>query len=197
MNEEYSPQIGDIVYLIVATNTRSFFRACRVCNGERQLTVNGVTFTCPVCNREEALLSVCGYKVVKCKVYSITKSVNTDCWQLPTDADGNYICKLEYKLFNKRGKGYNDGNYTYYTRASSAVTTYLNHNKPDDYATLENFARNPIEKYLYAVYTDYKLAVSLADRFSQLQAERVRRYNEENGTSFDVPCLCQLHDKKG
>lgn len=24
MNEEYSPQIGDIVYLIVATNTRSF-----------------------------------------------------------------------------------------------------------------------------------------------------------------------------
>lgn len=67
------------------------------------------------------------------------------------------------------------------------------------YAILENFTRNSIEieKYLYAVYTDYKLAVSLVDRFSQLQAERVRRYNEENGTSFDVSCLCQLHDKKG
>ena len=44
-----SISIGDIFYVIDTRERNDFSSPCRVCNDEKKLTVNGITFDCPVC----------------------------------------------------------------------------------------------------------------------------------------------------
>lgn len=52
--------MDDVVYIVETDDNghKTFFQKCRVCGGERKLTINGVTFDCPCCRTEEKALTV-------------------------------------------------------------------------------------------------------------------------------------------
>ena len=67
-----SISIGDIFYVIDARERNDFSSPCRVCNDEKKLTVNGITFDCPVCGgyrSRETVVSVQHFTVATVKVY--------------------------------------------------------------------------------------------------------------------------------
>ena len=99
-----TPQIGDVFYLIEKDNYFNFRSSCRVCEGVRKLTVNEITFNCPMCNKETVNFTVSGYKVSKYKVYRIEEqAVSYENWKLPTYADGAIKTRKKYSIFKKTG----------------------------------------------------------------------------------------------
>lgn len=103
-----SISIGDIFYVIDTRERNDFSSPCRVCNDEKKLTVNGITFDCPVCGGyrpRETVVSVQHFTVATVKVYVIKQEVSTDYWTIQNYRD------LHFRVFRKRGHGYNgDGN---------------------------------------------------------------------------------------
>ena len=43
--------IGDVFYMIAQGETKQFYEPCKACNDTHSVTVNGVTFGCPCCNK--------------------------------------------------------------------------------------------------------------------------------------------------
>lgn len=60
--------MNDSIYVIERTDSKSFYKKCRVCNGERYLTVNGIRFGCPCCEHEEETLFINHYEVQRYRV---------------------------------------------------------------------------------------------------------------------------------
>ncbi len=60
--------IGDVFYMIAQGETKQFYEPCKVCNDTHSVTVNGVTFGCPCCNRGR-----------KQSLYNNTLSTDTAC----------------------------------------------------------------------------------------------------------------------
>ena len=78
-----SIKIGDIFYVIDTRERRDFSSPCRVCNDEKKLTINGITFDCPVCGGyrpRETVVEVQHFTVATVKVYVIKQEVSTDYW---------------------------------------------------------------------------------------------------------------------
>lgn len=193
------PQIGDIFYMIVPQESKSFTKPCRVCGGTKSLTINEVTFRCPCCQQEEAILRVCGYKVVRFKVYAgETRCVDYDNWKLPTNRDGSINVKKTYRLFTKHGKGYEWKG----VKTVDKYEGYFENSKLNSVLDVNSYPiEDPIHWHCDALltdllYSDYKLACKIADDFSKAQMKRVEVYNKMNGTDFPVPYLVQEHDKK-
>ena len=174
-------KIGDVFYRIELTDHKYYYRKCRVCEGKKELTVNGITFKCPVCNREEEVLRVHGFFVRRYRVCAITEYTNDNDWK----ADDWRAVK--YKLYHKSGKGYYSDNHK-----TIEVT--------DDYFTSASKFNNPeVHEYIcldYRIYSDYKLAVEVAEKLTQMQVDKVRAYNEENNTDYELPVFKIEHDKK-
>lgn len=96
--------IGDIFYVIDTRERNDFSSPCRVCNDEKKLTINGITFDCPVCGgyrSRETVVSVQHFTVATVKVYVIKQEVSTDYWAI------QYYRDLHFRVFRKRGHGYN------------------------------------------------------------------------------------------
>ena len=73
-----SISIGDIFYVIDTRERNDFSSPCRVCNDEKKLTVNGITFDCPVCGGyrpRETVVSVQHFTVATVKVCVIKQEV--------------------------------------------------------------------------------------------------------------------------
>ena len=64
-------KIGDVFYRVEPTDQKFYHRVCRACEGKKELTVNGITFKCPVCYQEQEVLRVHGYFVRRYRVFSI------------------------------------------------------------------------------------------------------------------------------
>lgn len=171
--------IGDVFYMIEVCDRIPFYTKCRVCEGKKEITVNGITFRCPKCNDEKILLCIYGYKVVRYKVYSIETSMPNEDWKTSD------IRNIKYGLFHKHGKGHYIGNTKTIQRS--------------DYGFSEKFLNNPNVKnrhYADKIYSDYKLAVKCADELTQESINELKRYNEKYGTNFEIPILKIEHDKK-
>lgn len=195
-----TPQIGDVFYRIERNNYFNFRGPCRVCEGTRKLTVNEITFDCPMCDKEIINFTVYGYKVSKYKVYSIEEqAVSYENWKLPTYADGTIKTSKKYSIFKKTGPA----NYLH----SNIVTTQLDVYNIVESNFLETEAGDVLSSqvqlnedidciFTKKVYTDYKLAVKIADMLSDRAAEKVKLYNEEHGTKYEIPTLRCKHDTK-
>ena len=99
-----SIKIGDIFYVIDTRERHDFSSPCRVCNDEKKLTINGITFDCPVCGGyrpRETVVEVQHFTVATVKVYVIKQEVSTDYWAIQNYRD------LQFRVFRKRGHGYN------------------------------------------------------------------------------------------
>ena len=176
-------KIGDVFYRIETTDFRHFYRKCRVCEGNKTLTINGVTFACPMCQKESEVLRVNGFFVRRYRVYAITEYTNDNDWK----ADDWRAVK--YKLYHKSGRGYSVYNNNHKTIEVS-----------EEYFTSASRLNNPeVHEHVcldYRIYSDYKLAVEVAEKLNQMQVDKVRAYNEENNTDYELPVFKIEHDKK-
>lgn len=188
-----SINIGDIFYVIDTRERHNFSSPCRVCNDEKKLTINGITFDCPVCGgyrSRETVVEVQHFTVATVKVYVIKQEVSTDYWAIQNYRD------LQFRVFRKRGHGYNgDGNN--FTRDFTSNDIKNNLNKlPDEeflqiYSQDGYFARN-CECF---IFDDYKLACRAAEILNESELARLNKYNAEHGTSF-APIWEKTNDPK-
>ena len=185
--------IGDIFYVIDARERNDFSSPCRVCNDEKKLTVNGITFDCPVCGgyrSRETVVSVQHFTVATVKVYVIKQEVSTDYWAIQNYRD------LQFRVFRKRGHGYNgDGNNFTRDFTSNDIKNNLNV-LPDEkflqiYSQDGYFTRN-CERF---IFDDYKLACRAAKILNESELARLNKYNAEHGTSF-APIWNKTNDPK-
>lgn len=185
--------IGDIFYVIDTRERNDFSSPCRVCNDEKKLTVNGITFDCPVCGGyrpRETVVSVQHFTVATVKVYVIKQEVSTDYWTIQNYRD------LHFRVFRKRGHGYNgDGNNFTRDFTSNDIKNNLNV-LPDEkflqiYSQDGYFARN-CERF---IFDDYKLACRAAEILNESELARLNKYNAEHGTSF-APIWDKTNDPK-
>ena len=173
--------IGDVFYRIEPADHKYYTRKCRVCEGKRELVVNGIMFPCPMCGKEQETLRVHGFEVRRYRVCSITEFTDSSDWK-PCEWRA-----FKYKLYHKSGRGY------------MYSTTYHNVELSEDSFIKDWLFNNPeVSEYHLdsRIYSDYKLAVAVAERLTQEQVERVRAYNEENNTDYELPVFKIEHDKK-
>lgn len=188
-----SISIGDIFYVIDTRERNDFSSPCRVCNDEKKLTVNGITFDCPVCG---------GYRPAKrssaCNILPLQRLKCTLSNKKYLRIIGRYknYRDLHFRVFRKRGHGYNgDGNNFTRDFTSNNIKNDLNV-LPDEkflqiYSQDGYFARN-CERF---IFDDYKLACRAAEILNESELARLNKYNAEHGTSF-VPIWDKTNDPK-
>lgn len=178
--------IGDIFYVISRREYKEFTSPCRVCNDKKQLTINGVTFNCPVCNgygsscRDEKVAEIKHFTVMTVKVYKVEQEMSTDTWK------GSPFSDLHFSVYRKRGLGYN-GDSDNFTRKYNSYDIKARLNKlPEnrDYYVADHF-----------IYDDYKIACEAADILNAYEQAKLDKYNAEHGTSF-APQWKKTNDPK-
>lgn len=174
-------KIGDVLYRVERTKSEIYFRTCRVCEGKREITVNGITFKCPMCQQEGEVLRVNGFFVRRYRVFSKEYFINSSDWKY--DGKEPYV---RYEIYHKSGLGYAGDHSTH--KVSDRMFTdgceYFNCPDPNEHNVGS------------CLYSDYKLAVAVAERLTNEQIEKVRAYNVENGTDYALPVFKIEHDKK-
>lgn len=172
---------GDVVYRIEPAETVYFRSVCRVCEGKQQITVNGVTFRCPMCQQEEKTFSVQNYLVRRYRMCGISDEVCSNEWK-PSKV--HYVSVMFYRkigagsvgIYNERGGRFE----------CNPELLRLNVEKSD------------VEKHRglnYVIYDDYALAVKVAEGLTAKELERLAAYNKEKGTSH-VAVFQKTHDPK-
>lgn len=172
-------EIGNVFYRIERGKPLYFHEPCRVCGDKRELTINGVTFSCPCCNKENTAISVAPYLVRRYRVNEIKETANDYDWKL----GDRYVW---YKLYRKIGRGhytYGDGGGAFEMRADEFSHKY---NKPYD----GDEPREP-----FGIYDDYKLAVSIAEKMTAYEINRLQEYNAKFGSAYEA-VFTQSHDPK-
>ena len=186
-NAPRAVNIGDVFYIIVRGETKSFHEPCKVCDGTRTLTIKGVTFDCPCCGKTNETIRVAPYVVRRVRVYTMSVRTLYDKWE-PSD-----YRRVEVGLYHKEGLGYT-GYGGYYSKNFTkqldiSSFTELNPTPPDD-ATSES------SRFIeYAIYDDYKKAVEVADELTSRAIKALSNYNIEHGTDYKAE-FKEIHDKK-
>ena len=136
-----------------------------------------------MCGKEQETLRVHGFFVRRYRVFSIEHFINNSDWKYDGEEPS-----VRYELYHKSGKGYysSDSNHKTFKASSSAFSSDVYLNNPDP---SEHFVTN-------CLYSDYKLAVAVANRLTKEQVEKVRAYNAENNTDYELPVFKIEHDKK-
>ena len=181
---EINVKIGDVFYRVEPTDFKHYTRKCRVCEGKRELTVNGITFQCPMCGKEQETLRVHGFFVRRYRVYSIEHYINNSDWKYDGDEPA-----VRYGLYHKSGKGHFSYNNTHRT-----ITVGVSDFSPKvGWFNCPDPSKHSVDRCLYS---DYRLAVQVANKLTKEQVEIVRKYNEDNNTDYPLPMFLIEHDKK-
>lgn len=176
--------LGDVFYKVETTDHKAYHRECRVCKGKRELTINEVTFKCPVCYQEGEVLRVHGFFVRRYRVFSEEHFIDNSDWKY----DGKEP-KIRYELYHKSGRGYfySDCVHKVIKEPESTFSSdckYFNCPDPNEHSVTN------------CLYSDYKLAVAVAEKLTKEQIDKVRAYNEANNTTYELPVFNIEHDKK-
>lgn len=166
--------IGDVFYRVEHGEGTYLKAPCRVCEGKREITVNGITFKCPMCDSETAVLNVSKYVVRRYRVYGIYDEVSTYEWKPST------VHRVKFKMYRKVGRVYvgwfgSDG-------GSLELSD-------DDIERKLNKTYDPslsASSQTDAIFDDYKLACKFADAANAAELQRVADYNAEHGTEHVV-----------
>ena len=177
------PKIGEVFYRVEPVDSKHYNRVCRVCEGKKELTINGVTFKCPMCYQEQTTLYVHGYEVKRYRLFSIEHFINNSDWKY----DGREP-SVRYQLYHKRGLGHSWNTQHRVQKVDAFMFSdkcgYFNNPNPNEHSVTN------------CLYSDYKLAVAVANRLTQEQVEKVKAYNAENNTDYELPVFKIEHDKK-
>lgn len=179
-------KMGDIFYVIDSREENHFSAPCRVCNDTKELTVNGVTFACPVCGgyrSRETIASIKHYTVATVRVYEISQKGSTDFWQL------KFPRYLDFRVYRKRGHGYS-GDHDNFTRGYSTCSLKELNILPD---------KNKIDYYANSfenlIFDDYQAALTAAEILNTAALEKLNEFNTTHNTAF-TPSFNKENDPK-
>jgi hypothetical protein len=159
--------IGDVFYRVERGESVHFREPCRVCGDKRELTVNGVTFRCPCCDKEKTTISVAAYFVRRYRVNEIKESALDNYWKL----GDRYV---HFHFYRKVG----GGACLWGWRDSGAFSM-----RSDDFARAYNAPYNEARDECDGIYDDYKVALSIAEQMTTRELKRLQEYNEKFGTA--------------
>lgn len=170
--------IGDVFYRIERGKTLNFYEPCRVCGGARNLTVNGVTFPCPYCDKEKTTITLAPYVVRRYRVNVIKEEALDHDWK--TGDRYTY-----FRLYRKIGRGY----YHYYDNGGSFEL------RSDEFCRRYNAPFDGTARADFGIYDNYKLAMQIADQMTACELARLQEYNEKFGTFHEASFVFD-HDPK-
>lgn len=172
--------IGDVFYRIEKGDFATLHSPCRVCLGAKEVTVNGITFKCPKCNDEQAVLHISQWVVRKYRINHISDTVSDTEWK-PSN-----VHRIIFKAYRKVGHGTSYSyNHSTCTLSEDNLNKYFN-------VSIDEIREAYADKYLF---DDYKLAVLAADYLTALELQKVADYNALHGTSHEVHFKAE-HDTK-
>lgn len=182
--------IGDVFYIITETDYNRFFtRHCKVCDDIGKLTVNGVTFDCPCCDKSdtEKSIQIKKYIVKRYRVFKIEDRVDSTYWKAGTSH------MVQFSLYTKSGAGSwgNNERKTYYAETFKSINNSIEELKKGWNTGFYNDCRN----FDGMIYDDYKLACEVAAMATDYEIKKLNAFNAENGTKF-VPAFKSENDKK-
>ncbi len=156
--------VGDAMYKVVADDSKAYNSVCRVCHGERILTVNGVTFQCPCCENEETAVIINHFSVSEYFVTQVAEkmqvAVNNDTIPQTVYDTNNIVISVQLSA--------KDGSFSF----SENITF-------DKETGFINGTDN---------WFDRKEAAEEAMRLSNAsEINKLLIYNKEHGTDFPVP----------
>ena len=171
--------IGDVFYKIKAADHHAFREPCLVCKGEKELTINGITFSYPYCGRSEEVLRIPGYVVQKLRVFKIEDEVNNSERKPGTNH------RVRFGLYRKAGHGYQWADHSETTLGELDFERWLNFSKEE---ANEYNADN-------LIFDDYRLAVLVAKYLTEKQLKKLDEYNALHGTSHEAKFITENDPK--
>lgn len=172
--------IGDVFYKIEAVDHQCFREPCLVCKGEKNLTVNGVTFKCPCCGDTRETIRICGFVVQRYRVFKITDEVGSEEWKPSTNH------RVKFDLYRKVGHGYQFADRSASSFDSYDLRRWLNLSGGDE------IRAGNVGSY---IFDDYQLAVETARLLTAAEVQRLKEYNDTHGSSY-APVFTTENDKK-
>lgn len=168
--------LGDVFYTIEKLNSKYYYEPCKVCGGAKKLTINGITFDCPCCDKNSVALSISRYKVTRWRVYSIAQYVSDNgYWKAGSNKHEEFLLYTTYE------RGY--GN----TKLKKLSTYDFKKNRNLDFEEIfinNNDAYFDIGK---CVYDCYSLACQVADKLNTFEELKVEQHNKDFGTNYTLP----------
>ena len=166
-DHDFPVKIGDIFYSL-DSELQIFHGYCPVCKGENKLTVNGVTFECPVCKKGEH--NICKVEHFYVRAYKITSVEIKDDYNSWNSPGGRNI---KFTMLKHRQRG---------EYADSYIVTYLD--KLLDKAEIsEN--KTPVD-YTHFFFRDHSSLVKAARKLNEKEEALLQKFNDSEGTSFEL-----------
>lgn len=168
--------LGDVFYTIEKENSKYYYEPCQVCGGTRKLTVNGITFDCPCCNKSRVTLSISQYKVTRWRVYSITQYVSDNgYWKEGSNKHEKFL------LYTTYSRGY--GN----TKSKELSTYDFKRSRNLDFEEMLKINDSYYGDIGKCVYDCYSLACQVADKLNDFEKQKVEEHNKKFGTNYELP----------
>ena len=167
--------LGDVIYTIEETDKKYYYEPCKVCEGKGNLTVNGVTFSCPCCRDYRSPFSIARYKVTRWRVYEIAQMVSTGYWK----ASDNKT--LIVKVYTTTSRGY--GN----TKDKRLTEYNFKHNRNADADRLIEASKSQYKQLGDFIFDCYSLACEVADKLNEFEEQKVIEHNKANNTNYELP----------
>ena len=125
-------------------------------------------------------------------LFLFTETFNVMIYSFINNSDWQYKGEkpnVRYEIYHKSGKGY----YGYSHEHKTEKVPYYMFSGDCDYFNCPDPSEHSVDNCLYS---DYKLAVAVAEKLTQEQVDKVKAYNEENHTDYELPVFKIEHDKK-
>ena len=155
--------IGDVFYKVEVGKTHFYREPCKVCGDTHNLTVNGVTFKCPICDTGKSNCHISEFVVKRYRVSGFSETADDSDWK------ASNIKSKKITLYHKSGRGYSC--YSDFTRREYSLPTFINNlNK----TFLEDLRRTSLED---CFFSDYKAAVEVAKRAQEKELKKLQEFN--------------------
>lgn len=162
-------RIGDVFYRVEHGESTYVKSTCRVCEGKKEITVNGITFKCPMCDNETKVLNISKYVVRRYRVCGIKDEVPTNDWK----PSNNHF--VRFTFYRKVGHGYSPwGGGGGFEMRDDNIKHCLNRKYEPEYGLRDN------------IFDDYKLACAYADAVNDAEMKKLENYNVAHGTDHVV-----------
>lgn len=167
--------LGDVFYTIEKENSKHYYEPCQVCGGTKSLTVKGITFKCPCCDKNSVALTISQYKVTRWRVYSITQKVSYGYWKASDNKSEEFL------LYTTNSRCY--GN-----TSTKRLSTYnFAKSRNLDFEKMLEINNSEYSRIDNCVYDCYSLACQVANKLNAFEKQKVEQHNKEFGTDYVLP----------
>lgn len=164
---DFPISIGDVFYAL-ETETQIFHGNCPVCKGKKIVTVNSVTFKCPVCkNGEQSVCEVTHYTVRAYRISVINFAEASTVFWKPEPT----LPSLQVVLRPHRKKHESSRMLSHKSVSVESLKEKIDPIKDWDYY-----------RFLYNLYKDYSSLVRFAERLNKEEEMKLEKFNASENT---------------